>query len=239
MVKVKEDLTGKKFGKLTVLHQIEDYIKPSGKKVAQWLCECDCQEHNKVIVRGIYLKSGHTQSCGCLRVESQLDTHKKYNDYDLSGEFGVGWTSNTNKEFYFDLEDYDKIKDYCWYEKDDGAIVCKSKDIIYMHRLVMNAPNNLQIDHIYHNRNDNRKSKLRIAHNTQNTVNRGMQSNNTSGIIGVSWNKQLKKWHAYISIYNKRINLGYFDNIDNAIIARKQAEDKYFGEWKYKENEFN
>ena len=70
MVKVKEDLTGKKFGKLTVLHQIEDYIKPSGKKVAQWLCECDCQEHNKVIVRGIYLKSGHTQSCGCLRVES-------------------------------------------------------------------------------------------------------------------------------------------------------------------------
>ena len=103
----------------------------------------------------------------------------------------------------------------------------------------MNAPNNLQIDHIYHNRNDNRKSKLRIANNTQNTVNRGMQSNNTSGIIGVSWNKQLKKWHAYISIYNKRINLGYFDNIDNAIIARKQAEDKYFGEWKYKENEFN
>ena len=143
------------------------------------------------------------------------------------------------KNFIFDLEDYDKIKDYCWYEKDDGAIVCKSKDIIYMHRLVMNAPNNLQIDHIYHNRNDNRKSKLRIANNTQNTVNRGMQSNNTSGIIGVSWNKQLKKWHAYISIYNKRINLGYFDNIDNAIIARKQAEDKYFGEWKYKENEFN
>ena len=225
-----------RFGRLVVIKQAEDYINPSGKHYSQWLCRCDCG--NETVVVGSKLSFGHTQSCGCLMKETSSVLHKKYNTYDLTGEYGIGYASN-GKEFYFDLEDYDKIKDYCWYEKDDGAIVCKSKDIIYMHRLVMNAPNNLQIDHIYHNRNDNRKSKLRIANNTQNTVNRGMQSNNTSGIIGVSWNKQLKKWHAYISIYNKRINLGYFDNIDNAIIAREQAEDKYFGEWKYKENEFN
>ena len=44
----------------------------------------------------------------------------KYNKYDLLGSFGVGWTTNTNKEFWFDLEDYDKIKDYCWAENNNG-----------------------------------------------------------------------------------------------------------------------
>ena len=39
--------------------------------------------------------------------------HKKYNTYDLTGEYGIGYTSK-DEEFYFDLEDYDKIKDYCW-----------------------------------------------------------------------------------------------------------------------------
>ena len=187
-----------------------------------------------MIVNGIYLKSGHTTSCGCYKREKTVEVHKKYNKYDLSGDFGIGWTSNTNKEFYFDLEDYDKIKDYCWYEKDDGSIVCKLGDLIFMHRLVMNVPDNLQVDHKYHNRNDNRKSKLRIANNTQNTINRGMQLNNTSGCTGVSWNKQLGKWHSYISVYNKRINLGYFDNLEDAVYVRKRAEDEYFGEWKYK-----
>ena len=38
------------------------------------------------------------------------------NKYDLSGEYGIGWTHNTEHEFYFDLEDYDIIKYYCWYD---------------------------------------------------------------------------------------------------------------------------
>ena len=117
MVKVKEDLTGQKFGRLTVLKQAEDYITPKGVCNAQWICECSCKEHNKIVVQGNNLKSGHTQSCGCLRSESLFDTRKKYNDYDLTGEFGVGWTKNTNKEFYFDLEDYDLIKNYEEYFK--------------------------------------------------------------------------------------------------------------------------
>ena len=40
------------------------------------------------------------------------ETFKKYNTYDLSGEYGIGYTSK-GEEFYFDLDDYDKIKDYC------------------------------------------------------------------------------------------------------------------------------
>lgn len=59
------DLTGMKFGRLTVLERAENYILPSsGKKRAQWLCECECG--NRCVVQTSHLKSGHTQSCSCL-----------------------------------------------------------------------------------------------------------------------------------------------------------------------------
>lgn len=113
MVKVREDLTGKRFGRLTVLEQAEDYIKPNGEHEAMWLCQCDCG--NQKIILGTSLRHGRTKSCGCFDKETsaiQGKLNKKYNTYDLSGEYGIGYTSK-GEEFYFDLEDYDKIKDYC------------------------------------------------------------------------------------------------------------------------------
>ena len=65
MVKVKEDLTGKVFGSLTVIKQVEDYINPQGKPYAKWLCKCNCGIEKEII--GATLLSGHTKSCGCLR----------------------------------------------------------------------------------------------------------------------------------------------------------------------------
>ena len=50
----------------------------------------------------------------------------------------------------------------------------------------------------------------------------------SSGIVGVSWNKKVKKWHARIGVNGTRIDLGKFDNLDDAILARKEAEKKYF-----------
>jgi hypothetical protein len=62
MRKIK-DLTGMKFGKLTVL----EFSHLDEKKRSYWLCECDCEEHNKKIVKGKYLFNGDTKSCGCLK----------------------------------------------------------------------------------------------------------------------------------------------------------------------------
>ena len=59
-------------------------------------------------------------SCGCMLHDI------KGNKYDLNREYGIGWTSNTNQEFYFDLEDYDKIKNYTWLETDSGYIASDS-----------------------------------------------------------------------------------------------------------------
>lgn len=52
--------------------------------------------------------------------------------------------------------------------------------------------------------------------------------NNTSGIKGVTWNKNHKKWEAYISIHGKRKYLGNYDDLEEAQQARQLAEEKYF-----------
>ena len=63
-----KDLTGQRFGKLMVVSRADDYIKPNGNKIIQWRCVCDCG--NEVVVRGEYLRSGQTKSCGCLTSEN-------------------------------------------------------------------------------------------------------------------------------------------------------------------------
>ena len=58
-------------------------------------------------------------------------------------------------------------------------------------------------------------------------------SNNTSGVTGVDWHKGWKKWRVRITVNHKTISLGAFDSMDDAIKARKEAEQKYFGEFSY------
>jgi len=218
-----ENLIGQKFGKLTVIKRVENYKWGS----AQWLCNCDCG--NEFIVNSGSLKYGTTKSCGCLHREIL----KKYNTYDLSGEYGIGYTTK-GEEFYFDLEDYDLIKDYCWYKNIGGYIVNQEdKKITYMHRLVMNCPDDMEIDHEFHDEWDNRKEFLRIVTTSQNQMNRSLQSNNTSGVTGVYWSESCEKWRAQIKINQKQIYLGVFDNFDEAVEVRRQAELDYFGEYRY------
>lgn len=61
------DLTGKRIGRLTVLHESEPDFDSNGKKIKQWLCKCDCG--NKKVIRHGELSNGHTCSCGCLHKE--------------------------------------------------------------------------------------------------------------------------------------------------------------------------
>lgn len=234
MVKVKEDLTGQIFGRLRVLEQAEDYVLSRGEHVAQWLCECSCEARNQVIVSGFNLKKKNgTKSCGCLQRENTSKAKKRYNEYDLTGEFGIGRTSNTNKEFYFELQDYDIIKDLCWLETIDNGVNRlqaynpKTKKPIRMHVLLGYK----NFDHIDQNELNNLHSNFRECTHQQNDFNRGVYSNNTSGITGVFWNKNCQKWQASIMFNGKTIYLGVFANKDDAIKSRLQAEAEYFGKF--------
>ena len=240
MIKVRKDLTGMKFGYLTVLRQAEDYVTPKDKHMSMWWVICDCGKSSEFTTQGAALTSGRTISCGC-HLKNKL---KKYNTYDLSGEYGIGYTSK-DEEFWFDLEDYDKIKDYCWYYY-NGYVhaheIDNNKINILLHNLVMNRKENEIVDHIFHgktdeNKYDNRKQNLRIVTQSQNCMNQHIRSNNTSGVKGVNWAKDKNKWQAKITINYKQIHLGFFDKFEDAVKVRKEAEEKYFGEYsiKYKE----
>ncbi|HJB28112.1 MAG TPA: AP2 domain-containing protein [Candidatus Blautia faecavium] len=61
---------------------------------------------------------------------------------------------------------------------------------------------------------------------------RKINNNNTSGVRGVSYRKNRGKWRAYIKIKRKNIHLGNFDTKEDAIAARKAAEEKWFGPYR-------
>jgi hypothetical protein len=86
-----------------------------------------------------------------------------------------------------------------------------------------------QIDHINMDRADNRWDNLRLATKSQNMSNRGAQSNNTSGIKGVDWDRARIKWRAQICASGRRVCLGRFDTREEAQAAYVIAVEKYHG----------
>ena len=241
MVQVKRDLTGEKFGRLTVIEQSEDYIIPTTHKhIPMWHCKCECG--NELKVRGNDLKNGTTSSCGCYK----RDIHIKPNKYDLSGEYGIGYTVD-GREFYFDLEDYDKIKDRAWHINNQGYVASrkghKGKNTL-LHRLIMDIEDiqnmNIVVDHKNHNKVDNRKSNIRICTALQNGQNKKPRNRELyTGIYKYEYNGKYRhtiKYKAEIQVNGILYRLGKFDNYEDAVKARKNAEKKYYGEFAYKEN---
>lgn len=235
------DMLGMKFGKLLVIEKIDER-KYSGKNntpCIQWRCKCDCGR--ETIVTGKCLRNGSTKSCGCLNKEhdkQRLSLQKrKNNTYELHDNYVTMYTLK-NEPFYVDLEDFDYIKDICWYKGGGDYIYGKLQNKhLRLHSYIMARYNdnvdgkNFIIDHIGGNktRNDNRKANLRVVTFQQNAMNRKKRSDNTSGVTGVSWDKDGQKWIAYIG---DKV-LGRYSDKDVAIQVRKQAEEKYFKEYSY------
>lgn len=206
--------------RLTVIKQAEDYIDKTGHHRARYLCSCSCGSGKAVLAFPSDLRRGETKSCGCRTKEINSQKQKKYNIYDLTGEFGIGYCSNTGSPFYFDLADYDLIKDYCWMEVVYGKsqyhelrttiIVNKTKKQIRMHQLLCGG----QRDHADRNPLNNRRSNLRLASVKENNRNRTVFQNNTSGIMGVSYEANRtsqNKWTARLYFEGKRYWLGAYE----------------------------
>lgn len=234
----KKDLTGMRFGRLKVLYETEPRYTSRGCPKVMWHCICDCG--NEIDVHSTSLLSERTRSCGCYNRDMAKERMKKMryqrNQYDLSGDYGIGYTSD-GREFWFDLEDYEKIKDYCWFIHHTNYVACKDKTHKWMllHKLIMNdLDNEYDVDHIKTEyKFDNRKCNLRIVTRSQNNSNRKISSINISGCTGVLWHSRDKIWEAYIGKGNKKYYLGRYDSFEDAVRARKEAEEKYYKEWSY------
>lgn len=226
------DHSGEVHGRLTLLSK-------NGNRQEYW-CSCSCGRYTKdnpKLVRYSRMVNGNIKSCGRYNRERSSKMISEYNKslirgntYDLSGEYGIGYTSN-GEEFYFDLEDYDKIKDYTWFINSGYVRTKRDGHVIKLHKLLCDGE---EIDHFNRNKLDNRKSNLRPVTHKQNMLNRSIGVNNTSGVIGVSLHNN--KWQAIISENCNRHYLGSFNNFDDAVAARKAAEEKYFGCHNYNNN---
>lgn len=93
---------------------------------------------------------------------------------------------------------------------------------IYMHRLIMGAPADLEVDHVNRNTLDNRRENLRLVTHTINCRNSKIHANNTSGYSGIA--RKRENWRAYITIDGKQQALGVFKNKTDAVGARQCAE---------------
>jgi hypothetical protein len=138
-------------------------------------------------------------------------------------------------EILLDDEDYNKIqKDFNnlnWsITKNHNDLYAQkrvNKKNIYLHRYIMNNPNGI-VDHINHNTLDNRKENLRITNNANNLRNGNIRKNNKTGVNGVYYDKERNKYIASIKVNYKKIFLGRFKTLEEAIKIRKQAELKYW-----------
>jgi hypothetical protein len=147
-----------------------------------------------------------------------------------------------NKVALVDDEDYDFLSQWKWQVTEGKTgkfyavrMQCIPKSEIrkriFMHRLIMKAPDNIDVDHKKGNGLNNQKENLRLATKSQNAANRKKPKNNTSGFKGVSWDRARNKWLACIRFNYKNIHLGRFiDRIDAVKSYDKKAKE-LFGEF--------
>ena len=140
-------------------------------------------------------------------------------------------------------EDCVRVNQYSWYYRStaggkEHAIrdewVPKGggkRRLVQMHRFILDAPTGMQVDHINHNRLDNRRENLRICTGSQNKMNSKKYKNSSSLYKGVSWCSSTNKWKAQIRCDSKLYYLGvYADEWKAAEVYNKAALEK-FGEY--------
>lgn len=220
--------------RLVVISRVDNYVSPkTGNQSARFLCECSCQEHNRIIAVGSDIRRGHTLSCGCLDRETTAAINKNKRNGNINGfcdDINYKWIllTNSNEKTYYDAENASVIEKYTWFLNNHGyAETNINGKGITMHQLLGYK----NYDHQDRNKLNNIKKNFRQATKQENRRNAKVQNDNTSGITGVSWSKKKNKWVSYIYVNGKQKHLGYFENKKDAIYKRLKAEVKYFGEF--------
>lgn len=130
-------------------------------------------------------------------------------------------------EMLIDLDDVEFVSEYRWSIDGNGYAVSNILKKT-LHTILVKGGKSEVIDHRNQNKLDNRKFNLRIASKSLNSINSKMNKNNKTGVKGVFFYKRKNKFIAYLTLNKKRIDFGYFENIEDAIKARLNGELEYF-----------
>ena len=218
------DLTGQRYGRLTVLGlDPEPYVSPSGKNRARkWICRCDCGNVVSVQQASLRAKKNPSRSCGCLRGEASRDAV-----IDMTGMRFGRWTVVRRAEL---PKKFSNGTVNGWLCRCD----CGTERVIDRESLVSGRSVSCGCGRA-------EKSSERAARDGKNVFERydgttvsairpGLKplKNNTSGVRGVYWEASSQRWVAAIGLRGKIKKLGRFTDKEDAIRARKEAEAEYY-----------
>ena len=224
---------GNVYGYLKVLEQDKN-------RKRYYLCECQhCDNKTKKYIRKDHLLNGDTISCGCAIHEGvkkkREDDRKIKNQQYIEGNTLYVKCSNSNNYFMCDICDKKYVDAHTWYENDLGYICARDSNnkIIRFHRYIFGFKNQNRgnkynvIDHIDGNPKNNTRENLKICNQIDNMKNIKIRKNNTTGYVGVEYVERLNRYHAYITANKQYFQLGYYENLEDAVKARRDAEKKF------------
>ena len=209
-------MEGRRYGHWTVLKRAPN--DKNGHRM--WECRCDCGNIKEV--NGESLRRGISESCG----------HCGKTIYEYIDEDRMRGILPSGETFMFDAEDYPKISSFTWHMNDSGYLVTYMDNKNQrMHRILVDVPEGYQVDHKDGDTTNNCKENLRICLAKENRRNSRLNSNNSTGYKGVSYNKKRKVYEAYICVNKKIKHLGYYKSAIEAAKAYDKAAVFYFGEY--------
>lgn len=213
-----KDLTGQRFGRLTVLSlEAEPYRSPQGKAVRRWRCRCDCGKELVVLQNALTGKNG-TRSCGCARAEKIRSAAK-----DMTGQRYGRLIVIGPGELKKEQPNGQRLGWRC--RCDCGKeIIASRKDLLSGKLLscgcLLSEASAARLPSAVGQMYGTTLSAIRPE--------RTANCNSKSGIKGVYWSERENCWIAKITVCRKTITVGRFLTLNKAIQARKIAEEKYF-----------
>lgn len=154
------------------------------------------------------------------------------NEFEIRGEITVIFLKTKERktlETLIDTKDLNKLKGIKfrpYFEKKNNSYYAiasiKSNTnkcgwaTLQLHRLIMDTPSNLTVDHINHNTLDNRKINLRNVTHAENCQNKNVQRNSKTGVRGVHKHSKNNSWIAQLEVNGKKVYLGSYKSIEEA-----------------------
>lgn len=185
-----------------------------------------CNKHMHQLHKYGYFKDNNPRTQNDLNEFRKIDKNTiEFDVYDTNSEI--------NGHFIIDAKDLPLVRYHKWRKDSNDRIItgnCTNKHPRReLSRILLNITDpTIKIDHKDCDPFNNKRNNLRVCTQQDNVYNKSFMSNNTSTIIGVSWDKQRERWAPEIRYGRARCHLGRYGKFEEAVLARYTAAELLF-----------